>query len=40
VCIAAACLSDATCTDGVKSLQTSLALAKKYGFGPKVEPAD
>ena len=40
VSIAAACLSDATCTDGVKSLPTSLALAKKYGFGPKVEPAD
>jgi sugar/nucleoside kinase (ribokinase family) len=34
VCIAAASLSQATCTDGVKSLNTSLALARKYGFNP------
>lgn len=32
VCIAAASLADATCTAGVKSLSTSLALAKKFGF--------
>ena len=32
VCLAAASLSDATCTAGVKSLNTSLALAKKFGF--------
>ena len=32
VCIAAASLADPTCTAGVKSLNTSLALAKKYGF--------
>lgn len=39
VCIAAASLADATCTAGVKSLHTSLGLAKKFGFGPAVEPA-
>jgi hypothetical protein len=32
VCIAAASLSDATCTDGVKSLKSSLALARKFGY--------
>jgi sugar/nucleoside kinase (ribokinase family) len=32
VCIAAASLSDPTCTAGVKSLNTSIALAKKFGF--------
>jgi sugar/nucleoside kinase (ribokinase family) len=37
VCIAAASLSDATCTAGVKSLNASLALAKKYGFRAKLE---
>lgn len=36
VCIAAASLSDATCTAGVKSLNTSLALANKYGFRQKL----
>jgi len=40
VCIAAASLSDATCTSGVKSLSTSLALARKFGFGPALEGAD
>ena len=39
-CIAAASLSDATCTAGVKSLNTSLALSKKFGFAPPLEPAD
>jgi len=34
VCIAAASLADATCSNGVKSLKTSLALAKKFGFRP------
>lgn len=34
VCLAAASLSDPTCTAGVKSLKSSLALAKKYGFQP------
>jgi sugar/nucleoside kinase (ribokinase family) len=38
VCLAAASLSDATCTNGVKSLTTSLALARKYGFRAKLEP--
>jgi sugar/nucleoside kinase (ribokinase family) len=31
VCVAAASLADATCTAGVRSLKTSLALAKKFG---------
>jgi len=37
VCIAAASLSDPTCTAGVKSLASSLALAKKFGFQPKLD---
>lgn len=37
VCIAAASLSQATCTDGVKSLSNSLALGRKFGFGPALE---
>lgn len=37
VCIAAASLSDATCTAGVRSLNTSIALAKKFGFGPALD---
>ena len=40
VCVAAACLSDATCTAGVGSLNSALALAKKYGFRSKLEPSD
>lgn len=40
VCIAAASLSQASCTDGIKSLSSSLALGKKYGYRPPVEPAD
>jgi sugar/nucleoside kinase (ribokinase family) len=40
VCIAAASLADATCTAGVKSLNTSLALARKFGFGPRLESGD
>jgi sugar/nucleoside kinase (ribokinase family) len=40
VCIAAASLSDPTCTNGVKSLNTSLGLAKKYKFGPALHPED
>ena len=40
VCIAAASLADATCTAGVKSLNTSLGLARKFGFNPPLEPAD
>jgi sugar/nucleoside kinase (ribokinase family) len=37
VCVAAASLSRPTCTDGVKSLSTSLALARKFGFGHPLE---
>jgi sugar/nucleoside kinase (ribokinase family) len=37
VCVAAACLTDSTCTCGVKSLSTSLALGKKYKFHPPLE---
>jgi sugar/nucleoside kinase (ribokinase family) len=37
VCVAAASLSDPTCTAGVKSLNSSLALAKKFGFQPALE---
>jgi sugar/nucleoside kinase (ribokinase family) len=40
VCIAAASLSDATCTAGVGPLKRSLALAKKFGFGPALQPTD
>ena len=40
VCIAAASLADPTCTSGVKSLNTSLSLAKKFGFRPKLNPGD
>jgi len=40
VCIAAASLSDPTCTAGVKSLNSSLALAKKYGFQPPLDWVD
>ncbi len=36
VCLAAACLSDATCTNGVKTLPTSLNLSRKFGFGPRL----
>ncbi len=38
VCIAAASLADPTCTAAVKSLKTSLALARKYGFRKTLEP--
>jgi len=39
VCIAAASLADSTCTAGVKSLNTSLALAKKFKFAPALDGA-
>jgi len=35
VCVAAASLSHATCTGGMKSLSGCLALGRKYGFRPK-----
>ncbi len=37
VCVAAASLSDPTCTAGVKSLNAALALAKKFGVRPPLE---
>lgn len=40
VCLAAASLSHPTCTAGVGSLNSSLALAKKYGFQPKLDPGE
>jgi sugar/nucleoside kinase (ribokinase family) len=40
VCLAAAALSDVTCTAGVKSLGSSLALAKTYRFNPPLEPGE
>jgi sugar/nucleoside kinase (ribokinase family) len=38
VCLAAASLSHATCTAGVGPLSASLALAKKFGVRPPLEP--
>jgi len=38
VCAAAASLADATCTGGMKSLNSVLALKKKYKPGPPLEP--
>jgi len=40
VCIAAASLSDATCTAGVRPLSNSLALARKFGFAASPDGAD
>jgi sugar/nucleoside kinase (ribokinase family) len=40
VCIATASLADATCTAGVKSLNTSLALARKFGFAAPLDSGD
>ena len=37
VCIAAASLSEATCTAGVKKLNHSLGLAKKFGMRPPLD---
>jgi sugar/nucleoside kinase (ribokinase family) len=39
VCIAAASLEDATCTAGVKSLTSSLSLARRFGFNPALDGA-
>jgi sugar/nucleoside kinase (ribokinase family) len=38
VALASACLSNPTCTGGIKSLSHSLALGKKYGYLPALEP--
>ena len=40
VCVAAASLSDPTCTNGVKPLNACLALARKFGHRPALEPRD
>jgi sugar/nucleoside kinase (ribokinase family) len=40
VCLAAASLSDSTCTHGVKSLSSSLALVKKFGLRPALDPKE
>jgi sugar/nucleoside kinase (ribokinase family) len=40
VCMAAASLSDPTCTGGLKPLNGCLALGKKYGYRPSLEPQD
>lgn len=39
VCVAAASLSDPTCTNGVKSLAAALKLAKKFGVRAELERA-
>jgi len=39
-CVAAASLTDPTCTGGMKPLKACLALGKKYGYLPPLEPAD
>jgi sugar/nucleoside kinase (ribokinase family) len=40
VCVAAASLSDPTCTGGIKPLKPTLELARKYRFRPPIEPAE
>lgn len=40
VCIAAASLADATCTHGVKSLTSSMTLAKRFKFNPTIRPEE
>jgi sugar/nucleoside kinase (ribokinase family) len=40
VCVAAASLSHPTCTGGVKPLEATLELARKYRFRPALEAAD
>jgi len=40
VCSAAASLSDPTCTRGMRPLGACLALAKKFGFRPPLEPVE
>jgi len=40
VCLAAASLSDATCTAGIKSLSHALGLARKFGFNRPLDRAD
>ena len=40
VCVAAASLSDPTCSAGIKPLSACLSLAKKYGYRPALEASD
>ena len=40
VCVAAASLSDPTCTGGVKPLKATLELARKFRFRPALEPPE
>jgi sugar/nucleoside kinase (ribokinase family) len=40
VCVAAASLSDPTCTGGLKPLKPTLNLARKYRFRPPIEPVE
>ena len=40
VCVAAASLSDATCTNGVRNLSACLSLAKKFGVRAPLESRD
>ncbi len=40
VCVAAASLSDPTCTNGVRSMSACLSLAKKFGVRPALEKTD
>ena len=40
VCSAAACLSDPTCTDGLRPLNACLALAKKYKLRAPLDPRE
>jgi sugar/nucleoside kinase (ribokinase family) len=40
VCVAAASLSDPTCTGGVRSLASAMALAKKHGLQRSLEPRE
>ncbi|MFN7139545.1 MAG: carbohydrate kinase family protein [Limisphaerales bacterium] len=40
VCVAAASLSDPTCTNGVRPLSACLSLAKKFGVRPPLEKRD
>jgi sugar/nucleoside kinase (ribokinase family) len=40
VCLAAASLADATCTAGIGSLSKAQALAKKFGFRPRLDPGN
>lgn len=40
VCVAAASLSDPTCTNGVRTLSACLSLAKKFGVRPPLEKHD